>query len=153
MQFTFRQNYFSLNDLKVNFSGTVAMPGSDIDTDIKFESPQTSFKTLLSLVPAIYMKDYKDLKTSGEFSLSGSAKGIYSDADSTLPDITLAINVSKGLISYPALPEQIKNINIKSDIFVDGKDLDKTLVNIDLFHLELAGSPFDMTLALKNSCK
>ena len=74
------------------------------------------------------MNDYKDLKTSGEFAFSGSAKGIYSDADSTMPDITLAMSVNNGLISYPSLPEQIKNINIKSDVFVDGKDMDKTTV-------------------------
>jgi len=149
MIFTFRENYFSINDLKVNFTGMVAMPGKDIETDLKFNTAQASFKTLLSLVPAVYMKDYKDLKASGEFALSGSAKGIYSDADSTLPDVTLAISVSNGLISYPALPEQIKNINIKSDVFVNGKNMDKTIVNVDLFHMELAGSPFDMTLNLK----
>jgi AsmA-like C-terminal region len=149
MIFTFRENYFLINDLKVNFTGMVAMPGKDIETDIKFNTAQASFKTLLSLVPATYMKDYKDLKASGEFALSGSAKGIYSDADSTLPDVTLAISVSNGLISYPALPEQIKNINIKSDVFVNGKNMDKTIVNVDLFHMELAGSPFDMTLNLK----
>jgi|WetSurMetagenome_2_1015567.scaffolds.fasta_scaffold13444_1 hypothetical protein len=148
-KFTFRDNYFAINDLKLNFSGMVAMPGSDIETDIKFGSPQTSFKTLLSLVPAIYMKDYKDLKATGEFAISGSAKGIYSDKDSTMPDVSLSISVTNGLISYPALPEQIKNINIKSDIFVDGKVMDKTIINVDLFHLELAGNPFDMTFFLK----
>ena len=149
MKFTFRENYFAINDLKLNFSGTVALPGDDIETDVKFGTDKTSFKTLLSLVPAVYMTDYQDLKTSGDFSLSGYAKGTYSDADSTLPDITLALSVSNGLISYPALPEQIKNINITSDVFVDGKDMDKTLVNIDRFHMELAGSPFDMTFNLK----
>jgi hypothetical protein len=148
-KFTFRENYFTLNDLKLNFSGTVVMPGGDIATDIQFKTDQTSFKTLLSLIPAIYMKDYKDLKTSGDFELSGSAKGIYSDADSTLPDITLNMSVSNGLISYPSLPEQIKNINIKSNVFVDGKNMDKTIVGVDLFHMELAGSPFDMTFSLK----
>jgi hypothetical protein len=149
-KFTFHENYFSLNDLKLNFTGIVEMPGSNIATDVKFETAQTtSFKTLLSLIPAVYMKDYNDLKATGDFSLSGSAKGIYSDADSTLPDITLAIKVSNGLVSYPALPEQLKNINIKSDIFVNGKHLDNTIVNVDLFHMELAGNPFDMTLALK----
>ena len=147
--FTFRENYLSVNDLKLNFTGTVALPGKNIETDIKFGTAQTSFKTLLSLIPAVYMKDYKDLKASGEFTLSGSAKGIYSDADSTLPDITLAITAANGVVSYPALPEQIKNINLKSDIFVNGKALDNTIVNVDHFHMELAGSPFDMTLALK----
>jgi len=149
MKFTFRENYFSFNDLKLNFSGMVAMPGDDIETDLQFGTAQTSLKALLSLIPAVYINDYKDLKASGEFILSGSAKGIYSDADSTLPDISLVLSVSNGLISYPSLPEQIKNINIKSNVFVDGKDKDKTIVGVDLFHMELAGSPFDMTFALK----
>jgi hypothetical protein len=147
--YTFRENYFTVNDLKLNFSGMIAMPGDDIETDIQFSTPRTTFKTLLSLIPAMYMNDYKDLKTSGEFALSGSAKGIYSDADSTLPDINLALSVNNGSISYPSLPEQIKNINIKSNVFVNGKDMDKTIVGVDLFHLELAGSPFDMNFALK----
>jgi hypothetical protein len=148
-KFTFRENYFTLNDLKVNFSGTVTMPKADIATDIQFKTPQTSFKTLLSLVPAKYLKDFKDLKTSGEFSLSGSAKGIYSSVSNTMPDVTLDIAVNKGMVSYPSLPEQIKNINIKTNIFVDGKKLDNSIVKVDLFHMELAGSPFDMTFALK----
>ena len=148
-KFTFRENYITLNDMKVNFTGWVSMPKSDIETDIKFNTPSTSFKTLLSLVPAVYMSDYKDLKASGDFSFAGSAKGIYSSANNTLPDITLAFSVSKGLISYPSLPEQIKNINIKSNVFVDGKKMDNTTVGVDLFHMELAGNPFDMNFSLK----
>jgi hypothetical protein len=127
----------------------VAMPKDDIETDIKFSTAQTSFKTLLSLVPAVYMNDYQDMKASGEFALSGYAKGIYSDADSTLPDVSLALSIKDGFISYPDLPEQIKNINVKTDVFVDGKDMDKTIVDVPLFHMELAGSPFDMTFFLK----
>jgi hypothetical protein len=149
MKFTFRQNYLSINDLRLNFTGTVAMPKDDIITDIKFATDNTSFKTLLSLVPAIYTRDYKDLKTSGEFKLSGWAKGVYSDADSTMPDISLSMSVAGGLISYPSLPEKITNINISSDVYVDGKIMDKTTVNVDRFHMELAGSPFDMTFSLK----
>jgi hypothetical protein len=149
MKFTFRENYFSVNDLKLNFSGMVAIAGDDIETDIQFGTAQTPFKTLLSLIPSVYMNNYQDLKTSGEFALSGSAKGIYSDADSTMPDITLDISVSNGLISYPSLPEQIKNINIKSNVFVNGKDMDLSIAGVDLFHMELAGSPFDMTFVLK----
>ncbi|MCJ7449527.1 MAG: hypothetical protein MUO72_17770 [Bacteroidales bacterium] len=149
LKFFLRENYLTINDLKLNFSGMVAMPGDDIETDLTFRSDRTSFKTLLSLVPAVYMTDFKDLKTSGEFTLSGSAKGVYSDADSTLPDVTLDMKVDNGLISYPDMPEQIRNITIKSNVFVNGKDLDGTTVNIDAFHMELAGNPFDMTFALK----
>ena len=149
MKFTLRKNYFSVNDLKLNFEGTVEMPKNDIITDLTFGTEKTSFKTLLSLVPAIYISDYKDVKATGDFTLSGSAKGVYSDADSTLPDVALNIAVSNGLISYPALPEKISNIVINANVSVNGKNLDKTIVNLDKFHMELAGSPFDMTFFLK----
>ena len=149
MKFYLRDNYLTINDLKLNFAGMVTMPEDDIETDLTFKSEQTSFKSLISLIPAIYMSGFKDLKTSGEFKLEGTAKGIYSDADSTMPDITINLIVKNGLISYPSLPEQIKNINLKSDIFVDGTDMDKTTINVDDFHMELAGNPFDMKFALK----
>ena len=149
MKFYLRDNYLLINDLKMNFDGMVAMPEDDIEMDLTYKSEQAALKSLLSLIPAIYMTDYADLRTSGEFSLSGTAKGVYSDADSTMPDIALVLNVKNGLISYPSLPEQIKNINIDSDIFVDGKTMDKSIVNINGFHMELAGNPFDMRLILK----
>ncbi|MBK7713773.1 MAG: hypothetical protein IPJ37_24740 [Bacteroidales bacterium] len=148
-KFTFRENYLSVNDMKLNFTGYVAMPGSDIETDISFKTAQTSFSSLLSLIPAVYMNDYQDIKTAGQFELKGSAKGVYSDADSTMPDLSLDLSVVKGSLSYPSLPEQIRNVNIKSTLFVDGKDMDKTTVYVDRFHFELAGSPFDISFELK----
>ncbi|MBP8959050.1 MAG: hypothetical protein KBG40_01305 [Bacteroidales bacterium] len=149
MRFTFKENYFAINDFRLNFAGTVAMPGKDISTDVAFATNQTSFKTLLSLIPAVYMTGYENLNATGNFVLSGSAKGIYSDADSTLPDISLNLNVKDGVVSYPALPEKISAININTEVFVNGKNLDLTTVNLDKFHFELAGNPFDMTFFLK----
>ena len=149
MRFVFGENYFGINDLKLNFSGSFTMPGDDIRTDLTFGTEQTSFKTLLSLIPAVYMTGYEGLNATGEFKLSGSAKGVYSEADSTLPDIDLNLSVNNGLISYPDLPEKISNIIINTDVFVNGEDLDKTTVNMDKFHFELAGSPFDMSFSVK----
>ncbi len=149
MKFTFGDNYCNLNDLQLKFSGTIAMVGDNIDTDISFETPETSFKTLLSLIPSFYMQDYKDLKAEGEFSLNGTAKGVYSDADSTLPDISVNLNVNNGMVSYPDLPEKISNINVISSLFFDGKETDRSIVDVEKFHMELAGNPFDMTFHLE----
>ena len=55
------------------------MPGDDIKTDLKFKTDQTSFKSLISLIPAIYMTDFQDLNACN-FTLDGSVIGIYSDA-------------------------------------------------------------------------
>ena len=149
MIFRLRENSVTLNDLLLNFAGTVAMPGDDIETDLTFRSDETSFKSLISLIPALYMKDFQDLKAEGTFNLAGKAKGIYSSADSTMPDISLDLTVKDGLISYPALPEQIKRINLESSIFIDGTDLDKTRVDVSGFHFELAGNPFDLRFYLR----
>jgi len=149
MSFVFDENYFAVNDLRLNFSGLVAMPGEDIETDMKFSTGNTSFKTLLSMVPAFYMTDFQGLAATGDFILEGSAKGVYSDADSTLPDVSLSLKVNNGLVSYPDLPEKITAINISAGVKADGTDLDKTTVNVDRFHFELAGSPFDFALALR----
>ena len=149
MSFTFSENYLAINDLKLNFKGVAAMQGDDISTDVEFGTPQTSFKTIMSLVPAIYMTDYQNLKTSGDFDFSGHIKGIYSEKDSTLPNIAVNFAIKNGVIDYPDLPEKIQNINLNSNVFVDGKDMDNTILNIDLFHLELAGNPFDMNFNLR----
>jgi len=149
MIFRLRDNTVSLNDLQLKLAGTVIMPEDDIETDLTFMAEETSFKSLISLIPAFYMKDFQDLRADGSFNLSGSAKGVYSSADSTMPDISLNLSVKDGLISYPALPEQIRRINVESAIFVDGKDMDKTRVDVTGFHFELAGNPFDMRFYLR----
>lgn len=109
MKFTLRDNVLTLNDISLNFSGIAAMPGDDIELDMVFSAPETSFKSLLSLVPAFYMKGYEDLIATGTVALDGMVKGIYSSADSTLPDVTLSLQVKDGVISYPALPENHRN--------------------------------------------
>lgn len=148
MKFTLKDNLLKINDVIMNLSGTVIMPGDDIDLDLVFSTPETSFKSLLSLVPALYMKGYEELKASGTFSLDGVMKGIYSSADSTLPDITAGLMVNDGVISYPDLPEKITAINIDSRVQFDGKEMDNTTVDVSRFHFELAGNPFDMTMHL-----
>jgi hypothetical protein len=149
MKFTLRDNYFSINDLKFSLSGMVEMLGKDIKTDLHFGTDKASFKTLMSLIPSVYMSGYENLKVSGDFSLSGTAKGLYNSAYSTFPDISIDLIVNNGIISYPALPEKISNINVNANVFVDGKVLDKTTLSLQKIHFELAGNPFDITFFLK----
>lgn len=149
MKFYLKENYLLLNDLRINFAGVVTMPYDDIETDLTFHTVNTSIKSLMSLIPAVYMSDYSDLTTSGDIEISGFAKGIYSDADSTMPDISLNIKVDNGLINYPSFPEKINNINLRSALFADGTDMDRTTFDVENFHMELAGNPFDLKFSLK----
>ncbi len=148
MKFTLEDNRLKINDLVLKLEGMVAISGDDTELDLAFSTPETSFKSLLSLVPAFYMKGYEDLRASGTVAMEGAARGVYSSADSTLPDISVRLQVNDGVISYPGLPEKISAISINGKVLTGGKNMDNTTVEVNRFHFELAGNPFDLTLAL-----
>jgi len=148
MKFIFKDNLIKINDIDLGLSGMAAMPEDDIELDLVFRTRETSFKSLLSLVPALYMKDFEGLRADGTFALDGSVKGIYSSVDSTLPDVAVSLKVNDGIISYPGLPERITAISINGRVQTDGKDMDNTTVDVSRFHFELVGNPFDLTLKL-----
>src|SRR5690606_21488854 len=62
MKFTFKENEIRVNDFPLSFDGYVAMPGDDIEMDIKFASQDAGIKSLYSLIPAAFTEDYKNLQ-------------------------------------------------------------------------------------------
>ncbi len=139
--YTFKNNEFSLNAIVVNFAGSVKMPKDDIDVDITFNSNKADFKSILSLVPAIYMKDFEGLQASGKVKLQGFAKGTYNDK--VMPNAGIELLVENAMFKYPALPKSADNINVETKINFDGVNMDNTTVDVNRFHVELAGNPFD----------
>jgi uncharacterized protein involved in outer membrane biogenesis len=143
-KYTFKDNTAKLNEIELAFNGSVAMPTDDILLDLSFEAKKTDFKNLLSLIPAVYMSDFANIKTSGKMGFSGNVKGTYNDK--LMPGFGVKLIVENGSFKYPTLPASVENINI--DMAVDNKDgqPDNTNINIKKFHVDLAGSPFDMRL-------
>ncbi len=149
MQFTLEDNELSLNEIVLGLEGTVAMTETAYPVDLKFNARQTSFKSLLSMVPAMYTQDFEGLETSGSLSLEGTATGAYSSADSTLPDIRMSLQVQNAMFKYPDLPRQVDQVNINTHVFVDGKDLDGTTVDVDQFSFRIGENPFSATFHLR----
>ncbi len=143
-KFTFKENEFSLNELTLGLDGFFAMPGDDMDMDLKFKANQTEFKNILSLVPGVYTADFKDVKTSGSLALDGFAKGIYNDKK--MPAFGCKLLIKDAMFQYPALPKSATNIQI--DLLVDNKigDPDATVIDLNKFHVELGGNPIDATM-------
>ena len=67
MAFTIKENELGFNHLLMGLNGSVTMDEENIETDIIFDTKKATFKSLLSLVPAIYMRDFQELETSGGF--------------------------------------------------------------------------------------
>ena len=147
MGFVFKDNRFNLNEIVLKFAGSVQMPADDINIDLTFASDRTDFKSLLSLVPAIYMQDFESVKTSGSLTLNGDLKGTYNEKQ--MPSAHLNMTVDNAMFKYPDLPKSVDNINIAAKVFYDGAVFDRTTVDVDRFHFEMAGNPFDAGLHVK----
>jgi hypothetical protein len=147
MKFTFKENSFSLNDLTLNWNGWLAMPKSDIDMDLSFKAQQTEFKSILSLIPSVYSKDFASVQTAGKLALSGMTKGTYNDK--TYPAFGVELIVSEAMFKYPSLPKSVNNINIDVKVNNPTGVLDETKIDVNKFHMEMAGNPINMTAHIK----
>lgn len=147
MTFTFKENEFSLNDLTLGFDGFLAMPDTNINMDVRFNTKQTEFKSILSLIPSVYSKDFASVQTSGKLSLDGYAKGVYNAAQ--LPAFGVNLGIANAMFKYPSLPKSVNNINVDINVLNPNGNLDATTVDVNKFHVEMAGNPVDLTAHVK----
>lgn len=147
-KFTLKENTLSLNAIRATIDGWVALTESGMDMDIKLNSNEISFKEILSLIPAIYAKDFDGLKTSGEATLAAYAKGSMV-GDSIMPEFDINLNVKNAMFRYPSLPAGVDNINIAASVKNPGGSIDATTIKVNPFNLTLAGNPFSMTADVK----
>lgn len=146
-KFTFKENKIRLNDLDLGLNGWVSMPDTNIDMELKFAAAQSEFKNFISIIPAVYSADFKDLKSSGKMSLSGFIQGRYNAG--SMPGFGLTLNIDNGMFQYPALPAAVKNVFVDLNIMNPDGVPDHTLINLSKLHVEMAGDPFDAKLVLK----
>ncbi|MBN9380411.1 MAG: AsmA family protein [Chitinophagaceae bacterium] len=147
-KYTFKVDDLSVNDLRLHTEGFFQLVNdSTYDMDIKFNGPSLDFKSILSLVPAMYTKDFAGIKTSGQASLSGFVKGRYDSKH--IPAYHVDLEVKNGFFQYPDLPRPVKNINLV--VKTDNPDgiTDHTVVDIPQGHIEMEETPFDFRLLLK----
>ena len=146
-EFTFKDNRLILNDLITVFEGTFAWPDEAMNFDFTFSSPQTEFKSFLSLVPAIYAKEYDGLTTSGSMAFNGHVKGVYDE--NRIPGFGINIDVENGMFQYPDLPAAVTDVNISTRINNPGDDADLTVVDVSRFTMNVAGNPVDFKMNLR----
>lgn len=147
-KFTLRENELSLNALKLSLDGFYEMLEDHDNMDLKLNTGNTSFKELLSLIPSFFLTGYESMIAKGDLKLDGFVKGRMDDKN--MPGWDFNLKVANAHISYPDLPQQIKNIAIVANTkFVGGSDLDKITVDVDRFHADFAKNTIDAFLKLR----
>ncbi len=147
--YTFKTDDIVLNNLKLSADGFIEMVNnSTFKMDFRFKSPSNDFKDILSMIPAVYKKDFASIKTSGKAVFNGFVKGTYTPQQMPAYDVNL--EVKDGSFQYPDLPKPVKNIQLSLNASnVDGKP-DNAVVNISKGHLEMDNEPFDFRFVYKN---
>lgn len=114
IKYTLKDNSLKLNELELGFDGWVELAEKSTNIDMNFDSKKTTFKSILSLVPAVYTSDFSTVKTKGELALNGNVKGAVTETE--LPEFNVNMNITDGYFKYPDLPNSADNINIRTTI-------------------------------------
>ena len=147
MRFGFADNEFKINALPLQAKGWVEMREKDMNMDIDVRTPNSDFKSFLSVVPGCYTENFADLKASGSLKLVFLMKGIMDDV--RMPSTHAEINVDKAGFQYPGMPANASNI--KLNFLMDNTDgnPDNTHVVIAPLKAILGGGPISVELDMK----
>ena len=145
---SFNTDQLAFNEMKFHTEGSVQwINDSSYHVNIRYKVPSTQFKNFLSVLPALYQKDFSSIETNGQFNFNGFIKGKL-DAKH-FPAYHANLFVTRGYFKYPDLPVAVENINL--GIQVDNPDgvKDHATLNISAAHAEMDKDTLDFHLMLK----
>ena len=147
-KYTFKDNTAKINELPLEFNGFIQLLEDGQDYDLTFKTPTSSFKNFLGLVPAAYAGDLNTVKTTGDFTVAGFAKGKLTDT--TVPKFNIAIASNNASFQYPSLPKSVQNIIIDTKIINETGLMNDTYVNLDKLSFRIDQDVFNAKANIRN---
>ena len=147
-RFTFSDNTLRLNAIRVGLDGWVEMKDDVVAMDVKAGCDEVQFKDVLSLVPAFYTREFKNLTAGGELALSLWARGEMRGSE--LPAFEVEASVHDGSFQYSSLPKAVTDINLAARIANPGDVMDRTEVELSKFGLRMAWNALSATFHATN---
>ncbi|WP_445453800.1 AsmA family protein [Flavobacterium sp. 25HG05S-40] len=147
-KYTFKENKAKINELPLEFDGFIQIVEAGQQYDLKFKTPTSSFKNFLGLIPAQYSSNLKDVKTSGDFTVGGFAKGLLSDT--TVPKFNIEIASNNASFQYPNLPKSVQKIVIDTKIINETGVMNDTYVNLDKLSFQIDQDVFNAKANIRN---
>ncbi len=147
-RYTFKDNVALVNQFGFTADGWFTMEEDGYGMDISFNAKENDFKSLLSLIPAMYASDFEKIEAEGFLGFVGFVRGKYSEEE--MPAFNVALKVTDGMFKYPDLPTAVSNIQI--DMLVDNPDgiIENTMIDIAKMHVDFGANPFDLQMKIHN---
>ena len=130
------------------FDGFIQLVENGQEYDLKFKTPTSSFKNFLGVIPAAYSASLDNVKTTGDFTVVGFAKGLYSAT--TVPKFNVEIASKNASFKYPDLPKTVQNIVIDTKIINETGILNDTYVNLDKLSFQIDQDVFNAKAKISN---
>ncbi len=147
-KYTFKDNVAKINELPLKFNGFIQLVEAGQQYDLTFNTPTSSFKNFLALIPSAYASKLDNVKTTGDFTVTGFAKGLYSEK--SVPKFNVAIASNNASFQYPSLPKSVQNIVIDTKIINETGLLNDTFINLDKLSFAIDQDVFNAKATIKN---
>ncbi len=147
-KYTFKDNKAMINRLPLEFNGFIKLLEEGQEYDVNFKTPSSSFTNFLALIPSKYSGSLANVKTTGDFTVSGFAKGIQSET--TIPKFNIAIASNNASFQYPNLPKAVRNIVIDTKIVNETGIMNDTYVNLNNLQFAIDADVFTAKANIRN---
>lgn len=137
-RYTFSRNTLRLNAIEMGLDGWVELRGEALAMDLRAGCDAVQFKDVLSLIPAFYTREFRNLTAGGQLSMSLWARGELRGSE--LPAFELKTEVRDGRFQYSSLPKAVTDINIAARVANPGGSMDRTEIDLSRFGLRMAGN-------------
>ena len=145
--YAFANTELNLNDLKLRVTGSAKAIGKRLGLDIAFTAPSTSFRSILSLVPAVYAHDFAKVKTAGTIAVDGRVKGAYGDG--AFPSFAINAKVNDAAFKYTDLPLAARSIFLDLSLTNPGGSADSTVARVDRFRVVVGRNPIEARMSMR----
>jgi uncharacterized protein YggL (DUF469 family) len=115
---------------------------------LSVNSEKIDFKSILSLIPAIYTNSFNGLKADGKVQFSASAKGKM--VGENYPLFNIKLGVENGWFQYPELPKSLKNINLLLQVANKTAKLESLEVDLAKLSFDMGGNVFAAKAHIEN---
>jgi hypothetical protein len=146
--YQFKQNKAMINQLPLEFDGSIALLENGQQYDLTFKTPTSSFKNFLGLIPENYRGNLTKVQTEGDFTINGVVDGMYTET--TVPKFNIAIASNNASFKYPDLPKSVQNIVIDTKIINETGVLNDTYVNLDNLSFRIDQDVFNAKANIRN---
>ena len=148
MKFEFKENKALINQLPLAFDGFLQMLEDGQLYNLTFKTPTSDFKNFLGLVPEAYAGNISQVKTTGEFKVSGKVDGKLTET--TIPKFNIELASNNASFQYPDLPKSVKNIVIDTHIVNETGLMQDIYVDLDKLSFAIDQDVFNAKANIRN---